>query len=356
MESPFKKSFTTDPLRLVRGVIRHTLEQLLPRRTFLDCVHAAQRELSNTNLRATPLSALLSSHFWDSIIPKQPARNLSDGFSEPTLGQHIADHLSAMHSSLGGYVFAEDNDYPDQLRHIHRPPSALTYLGNRSALQNRAVSLVGARKATPHALRESTNLGRILQYSGFTTVSGGALGCDAAAHTGVIRQHLDVDVRGVSLDLKDKSDEPCRGICVFAGGLGKMYPKQNERIFRYLSNHGGLLLSERLWNCPSKPRDFVIRNRIIAGLSPICVILQAGKRSGAMTTANLALDSGRDVFILDHPEDIRTMGSLALGKAGGMCFPDAIAIANAIRSTYENTSTHSVRTPIVFKPGVGREP
>jgi DNA processing protein len=136
-------------------------------------------------------------------------------------------------------------------------------------------------------------------------VSGGAFGCDIAAHLGVLRGRFN----------------PAPAICVFAGGLARLYPRANDRVFRQLLATGGVLVSERLWYASCRPRDFTARNRIIAGLSGLTVVMQAAQRSGALVTARLALDRGADVAVLHHPQDdVRARGSQQLLADGAVGF------------------------------------
>ena len=83
------------------------------------------------------------------------------------------------------------------------------------------------------------------------------------------------------------------------------------------------MLSERLWDAPCRPVDFMARNRIISGLSRVTVVMQAAKRSGALVTARKALDQGADVLVLKHPDgDIRAVGSDTLLADGAPSFLD----------------------------------
>ena len=113
-------------------------------------------------------------------------------------------------------------------------------------------------------------------------------------------------------------------VCIFAGGLSSLYPRANLPVFRRLWHRHAALVSERLWESPCRPADFAARNRLIAGLSPLTVVMQAAVRSGAMVTARLALDAGRQVAVLRHPpDDVRADGSAALLESGAPGFATA---------------------------------
>jgi DNA processing protein len=113
-------------------------------------------------------------------------------------------------------------------------------------------------------------------------------------------------------------------ITVFAGGLGQLYPKGNLDVFRQTVQRGGILISERLWNTPALPMDFPVRNRIVSGLSPETLVIEANRRSGALITARLALDQGRDVGVLNLPQNYQGgAGNHWLVDQGAMKFSDA---------------------------------
>ena len=134
-------------------------------------------------------------------------------------------------------------------------------------------------------------------------VSGGAFGCDIHAHLGV----LDAEVT------------PCPGIVVMAGGLSELYPRRNEQVFRKILSQGGTIVSERFWWAKPHPKDFPVRNRLIAGLSECVWVVQAANRSGALITAKLALEEGREVVVLKQPEDdIKSEGNRRLRSEGAI--------------------------------------
>jgi DNA processing protein len=209
-----------------------------------------------------------------------------------------------------------DKEYPPLLRNISDPPLGLSIRGELSLLYRPAISVVGSRKASAFAMRESFTLGRALGEHDIAVVSGGALGCDIAAHHGVLASGRD----------------PAPAICVFAGGLARLYPVANDPIFRRLMARRAVLVSERLWASPCRPLDFTARNRIISGMSSLTLVMQAAQRSGALVTARRALDQGSEVAVLRHPEgDIRARGSEALlaeGAWGFSCASELIEHAN----------------------------
>lgn len=195
--------------------------------------------------------------------------------------------------------------YPYLLRHIPDPPNCLMLTGTMDLLLAPKVAIVGSRKASPFAFGEAQRLGLAIARRGEVVVSGGAIGCDAAAHAGCLRASL----------------FPSPTIVVFAGGLSKLHPQCLSPLFSKLREAGALFISERLWDYPARPMDFPVRNRIIAGLSTRVLVMQAAERSGAIHTATYALDQGRDVYVLVHEaDDIRALGSRSLLEQGASPF------------------------------------
>jgi DNA processing protein len=195
--------------------------------------------------------------------------------------------------------------YPALLACIKDPPNCLTVLGPAETLSKPTISIVGSRRASGFALRETEDLAAALAADGGVIVSGGALGCDITAHRGALRS----------------GERPCPTIVVMAGGLSRFYPRCNESVFQILQRSGAVFISERLWEYPARPYDFPVRNRIITGLSPRLLLMQAGERSGAKVTAQLALEQGREVFVMVHPEDdVRALGSKQLLLEGATPF------------------------------------
>lgn len=224
------------------------------------------------------------------------------------LSRAICSHIAAAKASDAHYIVFGDHDYPSALLHISDPPLGLTFTGDASLLQRKSVSVVGSRKASAFAVRQSYMVGERFANHGIVVVSGGAFGCDIASHFGVLASGV------VSAP----------AICVFAGGLSCLYPRTNQGVFARLQHRSGLMLTERLWHAPCRPRDFTARNRIIAGLSRTTLVMQAAQRSGALVTARRALDQGADVLVLRHPsDDIRAKGSQALLAEGAPGFDDA---------------------------------
>lgn len=171
----------------------------------------------------------------------------------------------------------EDRLYPQRLKNIYNPPVVLYYKGKMPEIDtNVFVSIIGTRYATQYGMNLTLNLGYRLTRSGVNVVSGGAFGIDTQALIGSLKA----------------GGNP---VCVLGGGLDKYYPKQNTALFDEIAKRG-LLISEYPLGTNPIPRNFPARNRIVAGLSLGTVVVEAPKKSGALITANLSLEQGKDVF------------------------------------------------------------
>lgn len=181
---------------------------------------------------------------------------------------------------LGDWMLTpEDALYPLCLRHCGAPPAVLYARGVMPDLDSvPAIAVVGTRHATREGIIEARSLAAGLAAGGAVVVSGGAVGIDAAVHTGAM------DGGGVT-------------IVVMACPLNENYPSDNEALRRRVVASGGLLLSEFPPDEPYKC-DFHIRNRIMAGLSQAVCLAQTPSRSGARISARLAREYNREVFAL----------------------------------------------------------
>ena len=171
-----------------------------------------------------------------------------------------------------------DTTYPQALITTPDPPPVLYAKGRLNLLSRSALSIVGARSATPSGIRDAEALAEALGNTGLTIVSGLAIGIDAAAHRGGLRTEAS-------------------SIAVVATGLDKVYPARNKRLAHELAEHG-LLLSEFALGTPPLPANFPRRNRVISGLSKGTLVVEAALHSGSLITARQALDQGREVFAI----------------------------------------------------------
>jgi len=176
-------------------------------------------------------------------------------------------------------VTLADEGYPLMLTEIPDPPPALFVDGEVPYAPT--VALVGSRKASATGIEAARTLGRALGERGVCVASGLALGIDAAAHEGAL-----------------EAGGPTIG--VLGCGIDVVYPRSNRRLFGRVKDGGGILSEYYLGEAPLQWR-FPARNRIIAGLSDVVVVVEAPEKSGALITARHALEAGRDVWAVPGP-------------------------------------------------------
>ncbi len=165
--------------------------------------------------------------------------------------------------------------YPALLKEIRDYPKELYYIGDPKLLEEKCVSIVGSRKTNQYGRSTAYSFGKVLGQRGITVVSGMAVGIDTCAHEGALQ-------------------EKGNTAAVLACGLDLCYPPRNRELKGKIES-AGIVLSEYPPGTAAQRYYFPQRNRIISGLSPLTVVVQAGNRSGALITAELAADQGRDV-------------------------------------------------------------
>lgn len=206
--------------------------------------------------------------------------------------------------------------YPSVLAATPCPPETLRGFGDPSSLAEPSLAIVGARRATPYGLGCAALFAGRAAENGIVIVSGGAVGCDqAAAHSAL--------------------DHGGRTIVVLGGGADVIYPSNAAELLGRVVDHGGAVISERPWGCPPLRPYFVQRNRIIAGLAKATLIVEAGLPSGTFSTADAALDAGREVLAV--PGSIhspQSHGSNRLITQGAQAVVDLETFGQAIADIY----------------------
>lgn len=177
----------------------------------------------------------------------------------------------------GQYITIVDELYPRRLLLLDVPPLILFYKGDIRLLETNCLCVIGSRKIQDTSMRYCECL--IENVQPYTIVSGVAKGMDALAHQCAIKRGL-----------------KCIG--VIGCGLDVVYPKENGELYQLLEEH--LMLSEYPFGVAPYAHHFVARNRILAGLSEKCVVVQAKKRSGTMITVSYALDLGVDIYAFPY--------------------------------------------------------
>ena len=190
-----------------------------------------------------------------------------------------------------------DENYPELLRQIYDPPIVLYVKGELTAKDKNAVAMVGSRQTTHYGIETARKLAYQLAYVGVTVVSGGARGIDTAAHQGAMA------AKG-------------RTVCVLGTGINIVFPPENNELFERIAANGAVI-TQFPFNRPADKQSFPIRNRIVAGMTLGTVVVEANLTSGALITANMAVEAGRQVFAvpgrIDSP---RSKGCHELIKRG----------------------------------------
>ena len=206
-----------------------------------------------------------------------------------------------------------DSRYPPLLREIHAPPPILFVRGHWEALRGSCVAVVGSRQATSYGRQAAGMLARDLTERGFTVVSGMARGVDSAAHRAALEKG------GAT-------------VAVFGCGVDVVYPPEHEALCGDIVR-AGAVLSEFPMGAGPDPHHFPQRNRIISGLSLGVVVVEASLRSGALLTAQHALEQGREVFAVPGPVNSgRSLGANRLIQEGAKLVQTVEDIVGELRA------------------------
>lgn len=197
------------------------------------------------------------------------------------------------------FLHPEDERYPFLLKQIHNPPTGLFLVGDLSSCNlERTIAVVGSRRASETCKSSLKHILEGFRNTDICIVSGMAEGIDTVAH-------------------KTATDNNMKTIAVIGGGFDKIYPRSNEKLFEELKEGKGAVLSEYWPDVDAISWHFPARNRIVSGLSKGVLIAEAALKSGAMITANLALEQNRELMcipgLISNPN---TEGIYKLIKSG----------------------------------------
>ena len=197
-----------------------------------------------------------------------------------------------------------DSDYPDELLNLADPPLCLYIRGKLPENFDRSIAIVGSRRVSRYGRDMAELLAKQASDAGFHVFSGLAAGTDTIVHKSVTAN-------------KGKT------VGVLGAGLMHMYPKENIALAREIIANGGAVISEFPLNFPISRHNFPRRNRIVAAMSRATVVVEAGVDSGALITAQLAAEIGRDVFAVPgRVDNAQAKGCNQLIKAGAALVED----------------------------------
>ncbi len=216
-----------------------------------------------------------------SISPK-----LASAIAKEADFERAEKQLELLEKSPYKLAVLESEDYPRALKEIYDPPPFIYYDGDLDCLERPCLAVVGPRSASTYGRMMAEKLVRELIEAGFTIVSGFARGIDTIAHKTAIEKG------GLTA-------------AVFGCGIDTIYPPENKTLYRSLVLNG-CAISEFFLKEKPEPKYFPRRNRIISGLSLGVLVVEAGEKSGALLTAQHALDQGREVFAVPGNINSRT--------------------------------------------------
>lgn len=212
----------------------------------------------------------------------------------------IDEEISKTYKFGAQIIFQSQESYSSLLLQSHDSPPAITVKGNINLLNQPTFAIVGSRNASFNSVSFTKKIALQLSSS-FVIVSGLARGIDGAAHIAAIEGGT---------------------IAVIAGGINNVYPKENSDLYKRISDHG-LIVCEQAFDSPPIANNFIKRNRIISGLSNGVLVVEAGIKSGSLTTARFAGEQGREVFAVPgSPIDARSSGCNKLIKEGAKMVED----------------------------------
>jgi DNA processing protein len=245
--------------------------------------------------------------------------SVKGGKSKPikVFGKNEAEKELEALSKIGANIVSYfDSDYSKLLSHISDPPPILSYIGNIELLNTKSIAIVGARNASINGRGFAEKISKELVEQNITVVSGLARGVDTSAHKVAIN----------------------KTIAVLAGGIDYIYPPENEKLYKDISNYG-LVVAELPVGSRPLGQHFPQRNRIISGLSLGVAVIEATLQSGSLITARFALEQNREIFAMPgFPLDPRCQGTNKLIKEGAYLLE---SIQDIIDNLSNDTIEHS---------------
>ncbi len=220
-----------------------------------------------------------------------------DLISVCNIGKEIADRIrnfdfKILHKEVQlckenniNIITIEDNNYPQLLMQLPDPPQVL-YIWGKIPDDEFNLAIVGSRRASFYGLSTAEKFAFQLASLGFCIISGLARGIDSCAHQGALKAGG-------------------KTIAVLGSGLLNIYPPENKELAAKISENGAVISEFPLYTLPYR-ENFPRRNRIISGLSRGVLVVEAARRSGALITADLALEQGREVFAIPGKVDSPT--------------------------------------------------
>ncbi len=240
---------------------------------------------------------------------------LTDAIGDWEKTVDLAAELARVEEFGARVITQQSPEYPPGLRELHNPPIVLYVWGTVTSEDWRAIGVVGSRKTSHYGTECAKKLSYQLAYAGLTVVSGLARGIDTAAHQGALAANG-------------------RTIAVIGSGLMDLYPPENAGLAEKIAASGAVV-SEFPMTFPPSPQTFPYRNRIVAGWGKGVLVVEAGAKSGALITADQAMEAGRLVYAVPGPIDRPTsFGSNRLIQQGAKLVTSAGDILDDLNSLF----------------------
>ena len=240
----------------------------------------------------------------------------------------LEKELAKIHDAGAWLLTAGDETYPEMLRHVPDAPLVMYGKGTLLPVDQNALSVVGTRKSTHYGFESAFKLAHAVAQQGVTVISGLAHGIDTAAHRGALKAGG-------------------RTIAVLGCGIDHVYPADNKELAKAIVENGALI-SEFPVGTPPEGRNFPRRNRIISGLSLGVLVVEAPPGSGALITANIAAEQGRDVFAV--PGNIfnkASQGTNKLIQEGAKLVMSAADILDEMNIAYTRVEAKTITNKVV---------
>ena len=261
-------------------------------------------------------------------------KGMTDRFSMRVLDSSYApdsSQLNFMSRENINVISWLDQNYPQALRTIPDPPPLLFVRGRMDEKDRFAVALVGSRQASPYGRSVTSRFAKELAGAGLTVISGGAIGIDAIAHQEAIRANG-------------------RTLIIHGCGLDIPYPRENVSIFeKVVERDLGALITEFPPGAQPEPWRFPMRNRIISALAMGVVVVEAGDRSGALLTASIASEQGKEVMAV--PGNIDRPGS----RGTNALIRDGAALVTTVQDILNTLGILVLERPKEMEQGAGSQ-
>lgn len=259
-------------------------------------------------------------------VKRLPHQNMPDLLKSILSDKELIDRLSVTLESADFVVSIWDTDYPPLLKEIHSPPPFLFCRGSHSTFKKNCFAIVGTRFTSHYGRVQAAHFTELIVQQNLIPVSGLARGIDTIVHRKCV-------------EFKHPT------IAVIGTGLDSCYPKENVRLVEDIVASGGLIVTEFLNQTKPDMQNFPKRNRIISGLSSGVLVIEAGLKSGALLTAEIAIEQNREVFAIPGQIDSqKSSGCHYLIKQGAKLVESISDISDEIQlpSRFTNPTTRDL--------------